>query len=357
MKQSDFAPMFPEVWGASADAQYIQFPIPSSTTITGRASLDLGFPPSTMTPPEAGGAYPFGADVNGGFRMCSTSARNFEGGIIPPYSSSYAQEIGGYPQGARVADATTLGSFWISTADDNLTTPGASGASWVSLFAPVQQGRLLNVQMITASQAYAPTTGATYALCDMVSGGGGGGGAPGANDGSKFAAGTGGQAGSWLRFRIAVNQIAGLYITIGVGGAGGASGQNGGTGGDTSFGSFYRVYGGPGGQGGTILSAPGAGLVLASSQAAPVGNTIASALGGGPGSWMAVTGLVGFGSKGGDSHFGPGGYMGPGQSGATYGGAGGSGAGGAGAFTPGNYTNGLPGAAGGSGLVIIYEYS
>lgn len=152
MKKADFAAMFPEPWGASADEKYMQFPVPASTTVTGRASLDLGFPPSTMTPPEAGGSYPFGADVNGGFRMCSTSARNYEAGIIPPYSASYAQEIGGYPLGARVADATSLGSFWISTADDNLTAPGASGAAWISLFAAYYTA-------VQSDAKYCPLTG------------------------------------------------------------------------------------------------------------------------------------------------------------------------------------------------------
>ncbi|WP_438381455.1 hypothetical protein ABHV46_10720 [Asaia sp. BMEF1] len=236
MKKTDFAAMFPEPWGASADAQYMQFPVPSSTTATGRASLDLGFPPSTMTPPEAGGSYPFGADVNGGFRMCSTSARNYEAGVIPPYSQVYAQEIGGYPLGARVADATTLGAFWISTADDNLTTPGVSGASWVTL-ASTFSGRFIQKFLLTSSGTYTPSATAKKILVRVIGAGGSGAGAAANPTGSNAAnCGGAGAGGAYVEFLIDLGVLPGPFtVNIGMGGVGTTG--TGAPGGATSFGT------------------------------------------------------------------------------------------------------------------------
>lgn len=78
---------------------------------------------------------------------------------IAPYSSDVAKRIGGYPLNAVVCDAKSPAVFWRSTADKNMTIPGADGASWTGLldgvateewatekfqtalgFTPVQQG-------------------------------------------------------------------------------------------------------------------------------------------------------------------------------------------------------------------------
>jgi len=265
---------------------------------------------------------------------------------------------------------TVLDQDWANGIQETLVNPIlASGqtldpandaqlTSAIKSLAQATPGHLINVQVISSSQAYVPTPGTNYVIGDMLGGGGGGGGSPGINDNTKFAAATGGQAGAWLRFRISATLIAGLYITIGSPGLGGAaSGANGTPGGDTSFGSFYRAPGGPGGTAGSAIAAPASGLSLSSVQPSPSGNTLLAALGDGPTAWSAESGLSGVASRGGASHFGPGGFMGPGQSGAAYGAAGGPGGGGAGAFVPGNYTSGLPGAPGGAGYVVLYEYS
>ncbi|WP_309680114.1 hypothetical protein [Asaia bogorensis] len=62
--------------------------------------------------------------------------------LLLPYDSSFANKVGGYPSKTIVADPTTTGAFWVSTADNNLTTPGASGASWQSLFMGLVSGTL-----------------------------------------------------------------------------------------------------------------------------------------------------------------------------------------------------------------------
>ncbi|GAB6854472.1 hypothetical protein [Asaia astilbis] len=134
MKQSDFSPQFATLWGAQADTSHMQSPIPSTSSDNGRASLALGFPPANFTAPEAGGTFMYGQDLNGSLKMLSTSAQNYESGVIPPFSASFAASIGGYPAGAVVADTSTAGVYWRSTQDNNTTTPGASGAAWTNFF-------------------------------------------------------------------------------------------------------------------------------------------------------------------------------------------------------------------------------
>ncbi|CDG39651.1 MULTISPECIES: hypothetical protein [Asaia] len=84
--------------------------------------------------------------------------------LVLPYDSSFANKVGGYPSKTIVADPTTTGLFWVSTADNNLTTPGADSASWVNLFAglisekeaeatyfPLTGGNILGQAFVTAS--------------------------------------------------------------------------------------------------------------------------------------------------------------------------------------------------------------
>lgn len=51
---------------------------------------------------------------------------------ISPFNQSFAAAIGGYRKYAIVSDSS--GNFWVSTADQNVTVPGDSGAKWQSLF-------------------------------------------------------------------------------------------------------------------------------------------------------------------------------------------------------------------------------
>lgn len=359
MKQADFTAQFPVVWASGAEDEYVQYPIPETDGGDGRASLALGFPPETMKPLGAGGKYAYGQDVNGGLRMTSTSSQNYEAGVIAPWSASFAQSIGGYPKGARVADPSVSGKIWLSSADDNMTTPGASGATWVDFFAPVSPGRLLNVVSFSSSSTYVPTQGTGFIVVEMVGGGGGGGGASPTGDSTRFSAATGGQGGSYVRFLLS-SGFAGAVLTVGSAGTGGSSGQNGASGGATQFGNSFRVRGGSGGAAGRSLAAPAAGgSTIANGQSSLVSGALLSSVGGSPGGWVSISPSVGLVSVGGDSQFGRGGNMGPGNDGAAsgVGGASGPGAGGAGAWLPADYTQGLSGAPGGQGLIVIYEYS
>lgn len=51
---------------------------------------------------------------------------------ISPFNQAWASATGGYRKYAIVSDSS--GNFWVSTADQNTTVPGASGANWQSLF-------------------------------------------------------------------------------------------------------------------------------------------------------------------------------------------------------------------------------
>ena len=130
MKISDFSQQFSEVWGENATSDTITFPIPSTTTTSGWASLDAGFTSVNMTVLAAGGIPPFGQDFNGILKMLSTSAQNYESGNVPVWSSDFATDISGYPQYALVQYG---GTYYTSSTDDNTTTPGASGSEWVGL--------------------------------------------------------------------------------------------------------------------------------------------------------------------------------------------------------------------------------
>lgn len=127
MKSTDFSNQFPTIWGISAETGTITYPVPSSSNTPGRATLSSGFTSTNMTPIASGGIPPFGQDFNGILRMLSTSAQNYEAGNIPIWSLGFAENISGYPMYAVVQ---YNGLFYTSTADNNTTIPGTSGALW-----------------------------------------------------------------------------------------------------------------------------------------------------------------------------------------------------------------------------------
>lgn len=168
-------------------------------------------------------------------------------------------------------------------------------------------GRLLNVQVFTASGTYTPTSGANTAIVEVIGGGGGGGGS-GAATGSTVAVAQGGSSGSYAKVRL--TSLSSQTVTIGGGGAGGAAGANAGaSGGQTTFGSIITCPGGLGGQGASAQtppfffgsSGPGAvctttatAIILSHGQTGNIGITLtlsdsiggagaASVFGGGPG--------------------------------------------------------------------------
>ncbi|MCI1437045.1 MAG: hypothetical protein LKI03_06260 [Acetobacter indonesiensis] len=135
MKTTDDRKLFDTPIGASAASGNIAtIPQTQVNAGDGTASIALGFPPETFIARAAGGEPPRGQDMNGFLNRLSAAVQILQAGYLGPFDETFAQGIGGYPAGAIVSGSTP-GTFWVSTADANMTVPGADGATWQSLFA------------------------------------------------------------------------------------------------------------------------------------------------------------------------------------------------------------------------------
>lgn len=106
-------------------------PIPSQIGIqAGAASFTDGFPPVTFLSVGAGGTPIWGADVNGLLNQMTQWLRWTMAGAPVAWDSAFSTAIGGYPAGAVVGSTVTLGLFFVSTSDNNTTTPDSGGANW-----------------------------------------------------------------------------------------------------------------------------------------------------------------------------------------------------------------------------------
>lgn len=134
MKQSDFPTrLATPIADRAAASDIATIPTTQAHSGDGTASLALGFPPETFIARSAGGVPPRGQDLNGLLNLISKILRAYQAGCWGTFDAGFAQAIGGYPAGA-VVSGTTPGTFWVSTADDNVTMPGAQGAAWQNLF-------------------------------------------------------------------------------------------------------------------------------------------------------------------------------------------------------------------------------
>lgn len=246
----------------------------------------------------------------------------------------------------------------------NFATPSTAGQALISTGAssdPVfgaPTGTLINIQRITSTQTYTPTTGTNSIIVRICGGGGGGGGCAATAVGSNGAVAGGGGSGSYAESRI-TSGFSGVTVTIGAGGGGGAAGANAGSsGGTSSFGALISCPGGNGGPGGATSSPPFlTGRPTPSSVS--TGGNIVNTPGSGaaaPGFYMSNVDVQA--GEGGASMFGPGPLGALPVSGGTAAGlnAVSLGAGGSGAAS----NNGGAASAGGNGaagLCIIYEYA
>lgn len=158
----------------------------------------------------------------------------------------------------------------------------------------------VNIQKITGTGTYTPTTGTQFARFTAIGGGGGGGGAnPGVG---ALSVGGGGGAGGGSQFLATIAQIgASASVTIGAAGtAGSSAGGNGGTGGNTSValsGSGSITLTANGGTGGTGNTAAGVSAGGAGGSASGGDTNISGQSGGaGVGSFAAL-GLSGIGGS------------------------------------------------------------
>lgn len=111
-------------------------PVEPNTTPgkTNFASFNIGFPPVTMIPIEAGGIAPEGMDLNGILYDVTSHLTYLNAGGQYWFDADFASKIGGYPLGA-VLQSNDGKSSYVSIVDNNTTDfnsdPSSIGTSWL----------------------------------------------------------------------------------------------------------------------------------------------------------------------------------------------------------------------------------
>jgi len=271
---------------------------------------------------------------------------------------------------------TRMMAGWFNTVQDELvnvltaaglaTDPKNSAQLLAALNTLVGPGRLLNVQVLTGSGTYVPTSGTKKIVVEAVGAGGGGGGADAggrSGDNYIYSVSGGGGSGAYARF-ILENSFSNIAYSCGKGGLGGnkpgAPNNQGSPGGQTTFGSLLTLPGGKGGTSGTTNNSFNWGCVAGGGVGADT-PTLASSIK----AILAMGGSVGAAGQmnnanGGCAGVGANTALGHGGFGSTNGSGGdgrGYGAGGGGSLTIQSNTNSQAGGNGGDGLIIIWEYA
>jgi len=247
--------------------------------------------------------------------------------------------------------------------DGNLATILANLKAGMTALTP---GRLLNVQVLTGSGTYVPTSGTKKIVVEAVGAGGGGGGADAggrSGDNYIYSVSGGGGSGAYARF-ILENSFSNIAYSCGKGGLGGnkpgAPNNQGSPGGQTTFGSLLTLPGGKGGTSGTTNNSFNWGCVAGGGVGADAPALASSikaifAMGGSVGAAGQMNnangGCAGVGANTALGHGGFGSTNGSGGDGRGYG------AGGGGALTIQSNTNTQAGGNGGDGLIIVWEYA
>jgi hypothetical protein len=293
MQASGIPTKFANPFAVSAAGGYTR-EVPNTTADANAASLTLGFPPNTFLPIGAGGAPPDGRDFNGLLNQITAWNQWQQAGGTVGYDAAFSAEIGGYPLGA-VISAATIGNFWISAVDNNVTDPDTGGGGWFGFY------------VINTAPSVLMTPGAgnytTISANFLVEGWSAGGGAGGSDTNNIGSGGTAGTYGRKLYTGMTVGAV--IPYVIGAGGAfGTAGGGNGTVGGNTTFGTvgvgLMTLFGGPGNLGNSgqrgvraanptgcdfyILGQNGAAGILATASFGGVGGSAPLGGGGGQGS-------------------------------------------------------------------------
>lgn len=253
------------------------------------------------------------------------------------------------------------GTTNLSIAAESTDVIFSDGTNWITENPDSQLGgKLLNVQTFTTNGTYTPTPGTRSIIVEAVGGGGGGAGCPSQTAAQNvFCFSSGGTGGNYIRARFTSGFYGGPAVTVGTAGTAGAN-TAGGNGGNTSFGSLITVGGGVGSVIGTQVGAASLPYFNTNNS---VGGT-STTLSGGTLIFKSAGGIAGtvvygsggaVGSAGGASYFGPGAafpsYSVNGIPGVSPG-SGGSGCELAYAGT----SAACSGGAGGTGIVIVYEF-
>lgn len=254
-------------------------PQASQIAITlGAASLTDGFPPACLLPVGAGGVPPYGRDMNGILNQITAWLRWQEaGGGVLKWDNTFGTAIGGYPLNALVQGTATIGTFWLSTVDNNTTDPDTGGVGWLSFGSNNLTGdfRWLN------GSATGTTMTAQWSVQEII---------------AKTSVGGASFIGSNLTLTFNGTATAGPgamdvgVLSAGTKGSGGTAGGGIGGNGSGIFFSVYAIYNGTAGTWNTLGTLAGSGLVYTGS-AMPTGYTASCLLytggcggtGGGPG--------------------------------------------------------------------------
>ena len=214
-------------------------------------------------------------------------------------------------------------------------------------------GRLLNVQVFTASGTVTKTPGAKKWRIKCLGAGAGSSAAP-ATGSNEVSVSNGGGAGAYAEGIYDVSSITTASVVIGSGGAGGTAGSiYGADGGTSSVGSFISSPGGKAGLPAGPANPPFQPVANTNSDG-PTGWNIVGSSGAGADPAVAVANSYAAGSRGSNSIFGVGGSVPALNSPANPGGGYGSGASGC---SNGPSQSAKSGAAGRPGIVIIEEYA
>jgi hypothetical protein len=113
------------------------FPSASQISVTpGAASLNDGFPPTTMTPESSGGVPPFGVDANGILFLLSAHIAAIQAGQLYKWSSALQTAMTGYALGAVLQQSADPNAFWINQTAGNTTNPDTASplgsTGWMS---------------------------------------------------------------------------------------------------------------------------------------------------------------------------------------------------------------------------------
>ncbi len=131
MQLTDMPTKFRFPFAINAAAQNVTATLPDTTTVPGRASLQVGFPPETFQPVAAGGTPPFGQDMNKLFQQLSSWARWQAAGAPIVFDGTFGPLIGGYPKGACITKQDLSNYYWLNTVDNNTSNPETGGAGWL----------------------------------------------------------------------------------------------------------------------------------------------------------------------------------------------------------------------------------
>ena len=247
---------------------------------------------------------------------------------------------------AAQTDLTSVGRDIIgkNTIADILTYLGLGDASGYV-------GRLLKIQVFTASGTVTKTPGAKKWRIKCLGAGGGSSAAP-ATGSNEVSVSNGGGAGAYAEGIYDVSSITTASVVIGSGGAGGTAGSiYGADGGTSSVGSFISSPGGKAGLPAGPANPPFQPVANSNSDSSTGWNIVGSS-GAGAGQAVAVANSYAIGSRGSNSIFGVGGSVPAINNPANPGGGYGSGASGC---SNGPSQSAKSGAAGRPGIVIIEE--